>query len=327
MTTCTFLEAIRDTLFEEMRRDERVIVLGEDVGVRGGVFGVTKGLYDAYGAGRVIDTPLAEVGIVGVAIGAAANGLLPVAELQFADYIHPAFDQVVNEASRIRYRSNGAWSCPLVLRAPFGGGVHGGLYHSQSVEAYYAHVPGVKVAIPSTPADARGLLLSAIQDPDPVLFFEHKAAYRRIRGEVPAGQGAIPLGQADFKRPGHHLVAITYGMMVHTCLEAAALVAAEGIEAAVLDLRTLLPLDRESILQAVRQTGKALVVHEDTRTGGFAGEIAATISEAAFEYLDAPIRRVTGPDVPAIPFSPALEAVFLPNARQVAEAMRELARY
>jgi 2-oxoisovalerate dehydrogenase E1 component beta subunit len=327
MPVQTFLEAIRGALFEEMGRDARVIVLGEDVAVRGGVFGATRGLLDAYGEQRVIDTPLAEVGIVGVAIGAAANGLLPVAEMQFADYIHPAFDQIVNEASRIRYRSDGQWSCPIVIRAPFGGGVHGGLYHSQSVEAFYCHVPGVKVVAPSTPADARGLLLAAIRDPDPVLYFEHKGAYRRIKGDVPADGDAVPIGRADIKRVGTHLTAICYGLMVHTCLDAAERVAAEGIEAAVLDLRTLQPLDRDAVLTAARQSGKILVVHEDTRSGGLAGEIAATICEAAFEYLDAPIMRVTGPDVPAMPYSPPLEAAFLPNAERVADAMRQLARY
>ena len=327
MPVQTYLEAIRDALHDEMARDERVIVLGEDVAVRGGVFGATRGLLEAFGEGRVIDTPLAEVGIAGVAIGAAANGLLPVAEIQFADYLHPAFDQLVNEAARVRYRSNGEWSCPIVVRAPFGGGVHGGLYHSQSVEAFYCHVPGLKVVAPSTPADARGLLLAAIRDPDPVMYFEHKGAYRRLRGEVPRTLDALPLGRADLKRPGRQLTAISYGLMVHTCLEAAELVAAEGIDAAVLDLRTLLPLDREAILAAARQSGKIVVVHEDTRTGGLAGEIAATICEAAFEYLDAPILRVTGPDVPAMPFSSALEAAVLPDAARVAAAMRELARY
>jgi 2-oxoisovalerate dehydrogenase E1 component beta subunit len=327
MPVQTYLEAIRGALFEEMGRDARVIVLGEDVAVRGGVFGATRGLLDAYGEQRGVDTPLAEVGIAGVAIGAAANGLLPVAEMQFADYIHPAFDQIVNEASRIRYRSNGAWGCPIVVRAPFGGGVHGGLYHSQSVEAFYCHVPGVKVVAPSTPVDARGLLLAAIRDPDPVLYFEHKGAYRRIKGEVPADSDAVPIGRADLKRAGAHLTAICYGLMVHTCLEAAERVAAEGIEAAVLDLRTLQPLDREAVLAAARASGKILIVHEDTRTGGLAGEIAATICEAAFEYLDAPIMRVTGPDVPAMPYSAPLEAAFLPNAERVAVAMRQLARY
>lgn len=327
MPVQTYLEAIRGALHDEMARDQRVIVLGEDVAGRGGVFGATRGLLAAFGEARVIDTPLAEVGIAGVAIGAAANGLLPVAEMQFADYIHPAFDQIVNEAARIRYRSNGDWGCPIVIRAPFGGGVHGGLYHSQSAEAFYCHVPGIKVVVPSTPADARGLLLAAIRDPDPVIFFEHKGAYRRVKGDVPTDQDAIPLGLADIKRPGRRLTAITYGLMVHTCLEAAELVAAEGIDAEVLDLRTLHPLDREAILTAARKSGKILVVHEDTRTGGLAGEIAATICEAAFEYLDAPIMRVTGPDVPAIAFSASLEAAFLPNAQTVAARMRELARY
>jgi len=322
-----YLEAIRGALFDEMARDGRVIVLGEDVAGRGGVFGATRGLLEAYGEQRVIDTPLAEVGIAGVAIGAAANGLLPVAEMQFADYIHPAFDQIVNEAARIRYRSNGGWGCPIVIRAPFGGGVHGGLYHSQSTEAFYCHVPGVKVVVPSTPADARGLLLAAIRDPDPVLYFEHKGAYRRLRGEVPSAMNAIALGRADLKRPGRHLTAITYGLMVHTCLEAAERVAIEGIDAAVLDLRTLQPLDREAILAAARESGKILIVHEDTRSGGLAGEITATICEDAFEFLDAPIMRVTGPDAPAMPFSAPLEAAFLPTVDRVADTMRQLARY
>ena len=327
MPVQTYLEAIRGAMFDEMGRDPRVIVMGEDVALRGGVFGATRGLLEAYGEQRVIDTPLAEVGIVGVAIGAAANGLLPVAEMQFADYIHPAFDQIVNEAARIRYRSNGDWGCPIVIRAPFGGGVHGGLYHSQSTEAFYCHVPGVTVVVPSTPADARGLLLAAIRAPDPVLFFEHKGAYRRLRGEVPSTTDALALGRADLKRQGKHLTAVSYGMMVHTCLEAAERVAAEGIEAAVLDLRTLHPLDRAAVLAAARASGKIMIVHEDTRSGGLAGEIAATICEDAFEYLDAPVMRVTGPDVPAMPYSAPLEAAFLPDVERVAAVMRQLARY
>jgi 2-oxoisovalerate dehydrogenase E1 component beta subunit len=327
MPVQTYLEAIRGAMFDEMARDQRVIVLGEDVALRGGVFGATRGLLEAYGEQRVIDTPLAEVGIAGVAIGAAANGLLPIAEMQFADYIHPAFDQIVNEAARIRYRSNGDWGCPIVIRAPFGGGVHGGLYHSQSTEAFYCHVPGVTVVAPSTPVDARGLLLAAIRAPDPVLFFEHKGAYRRLRGEVPSSTDAIALGRADLKRQGQHLTVISYGLMVHTCLQAAERVAAEGIEAAVLDLRTLQPLDREAILTAARASGKVMIVHEDTRSGGLAGEIAATICEDAFEYLDAPIMRVTGPDVPAMPYSAPLEAAFLPDVERVAGTMRQLARY
>jgi 2-oxoisovalerate dehydrogenase E1 component beta subunit len=327
MPVQTYLEAIRGAMFDEMARDQRVIVLGEDVALRGGVFGATRGLLEAYGEQRVIDTPLAEVGIAGVAIGAAANGLLPIAEMQFADYIHPAFDQIVNEAARIRYRSNGDWGCPIVIRAPFGGGVHGGLYHSQSTEAFYCHVPGVTVVAPSTPADARGLLLAAIRAPDPVLFFEHKGAYRRLRGEVPSSTDAIALGRADLKRQGKDLTAVSYGLMVHTCLQAAERVAAEGIAAAVLDLRTLQPLDRDAILAAARASGKVMIVHEDTRSGGLAGEIAATICEDAFEYLDAPIMRVTGPDVPAIPYSASLEAAFLPDVDRVAGVMRQLARY
>jgi 2-oxoisovalerate dehydrogenase E1 component beta subunit len=327
VTARTLIEGVREALMEEMARDERVWVLGEDVGKKGGVFLATEGLYARYGEARVLDTPLAESAIVGVAIGSALNGLVPVAEIQFADFIHPAFDQIVSEASRLRYRSNGSWSCPIVIRAPFGGGVHGGLYHSQSVEAFYAHVPGLKVVIPSTPEDAKGLLKSAVRDPDPVMFFEHKKTYRLIKGEIPEGEYLTPIGPAAVRREGSKLTCIAWGLMTHYCLEAAETVAAEGLSAEVIDLRTLQPLDRETILSSVEKTARALVVYEDNLTGGFGAEIAAVIAGEGFGFLDAPVVRVAGPDVPAMPFNKAQEDAFMPSPAKIAEAMRKLAAY
>jgi 2-oxoisovalerate dehydrogenase E1 component beta subunit len=323
----TLIEGVREALAEEMERDERVWVLGEDVGRKGGVFLATEGLHARFGEARVLDTPLAESCIVGVAIGAALNGLIPVAEIQFADFIHPAFDQLVSEAARMRYRSNGQWSCPIVVRAPFGGGVHGGLYHSQSVEAFYAHVPGLKVVIPSTPADAKGLLKAAIRDPDPVMFFEHKKAYRLVKGEVPDGDVLTPIGPAAVRREGSSLTCVAWGLMVHQCLEAAAAVAVDGIEAEVIDLRTLRPLDSETILRSVEKTARAMVVHEDNLTGGFGAEVAAIVAQDGFEHLDAPMIRVAAPDVPAMPFNHPQEEAFLPNPEKIAAAMRKLAAY
>jgi 2-oxoisovalerate dehydrogenase E1 component beta subunit len=327
MPAKTIVEAVHDALHEEMARDERVVLLGEDVGVKGGVFKVSVGLQERFGEGRVIDTPLAESGIVGTAIGMALNGLLPVAEIQFADFIHPAMNQIMNEAAKIRYRSNGDFTCPLVIRAPFGGGVRGALYHSQSVEALFAHIPGLKVVIPANPYDAKGLLKSAIRDPDPVLFFEHKKAYRLFRQELPEDDYAVPLGQARVAREGRDLTVIAYGLMLHYALEAAEAVAAEGISAEVVDLRTLVPLDRATILASVEKTSKVLIVHEDTRTGGFGGELAALVAEEAFEHLDGPVRRLTGPDVPAMPFAKPLEDAFMLNPAKIADAIRELAAY
>ena len=327
MAVKTLIEGVREALTEEMARDDRVWILGEDVGKKGGVFLATEGIYSQFGEARVLDTPLAESCIVGVAIGAALNGLIPVAEIQFADFIHPAFDQIVSEAARIRYRSNGDFSCPIVIRAPFGGGVHGGLYHSQSVEAFYAHVPGLKVVIPSTPEDAKGLLKSAIRDPDPVMFFEHKKAYRLIKGEVPEGDFVTPIGPAAVRREGTTLTCVAWGLMVHHCMDAAEAVAAEGISAEVIDLRTLRPLDSETILRSVEKTARAMVVHEDNLTGGFGAEVAAVIAGEGFEYLDAPVTRVAGPDVPAMPFNHPQEDAFLPNPAKIAAAMRKLAAY
>src|SRR5438477_1843352 len=268
-----------------MATDERIVVLGEDVGVRGGVFRITEGFLAEFGEQRVIDTPLAEAGIVGVAIGMALHGLLPVAEIQFADFIHPAFDQIVSEAARIRYRSNGDFGVPLVIRTPWGGGVHGALYHSQSIEATFAHIPGLKVVAPGTPADAKGLLKAAVRDPDPVLFLEHKRTYRLVKGEVPDGDGVVPIGQADVKREGTDLSLIAYGLMLTYCLQVAEKLAADGISAEVLDLRTIKPIDEAAIVATAKKTGKVLVVHEDTRFAGIAAEVMPMIMEHAFDAL------------------------------------------
>jgi 2-oxoisovalerate dehydrogenase E1 component beta subunit len=321
------LEAVRDTLAEEMRRDERVILLGEDVGRKGGVFKATDGLFEEFGENRVVDAPLAEGGIVGVAIGAALNGLRPVAEIQFADFIWPAMDQIVSEAARLRYRTNGDAGCPLVIRTPYGGGVHGALYHSQSIEAFFAHVPGLKVCAPATPADTKGLLSAAIRDADPVLFLEHKRLYRSIKGEVPDGEHLVPIGKADVKRAGDDLSILTYGAMLHLALEAAEKLASEGISAEVLDLRTIAPLDLEAIAKSVHKTNRALILHEDTRTGGVGGELAAFLAEELFDDLDAPIVRVASPDVPAMPYNHGLEAAFLPSLEGLLAAVRRLAAY
>ena len=327
MSIKNVIQAVHDALDEEMARDERVIILGQDIGLRGGVFRATEGLIARYGEARVIDTPLSESAMVGVAIGASIGGYRPVVEIQFADFIWPAMDQIVSEAARMRYRSNGVWSCPLVIRAPYGAGIHGGLYHSQSIEATFAHVPGLKVVVPATPADAKGLLKSAIRDPDPVLFLEHKRAYRLVKDELPDGECLTPLGKASVCRLGRDLTVLTYGMMVHESLKAADAVAADGILPEVVDLRTVSPLDKAAILASVRRTHKVMIVHEDSLTGGFGGELAAIIAGEAFDTLDGPIVRVAAPDVPATPFNSALEELYLPNAEKIARAMRELAAY
>lgn len=327
MPEITLLESIRQGIDEMMARDSRVFVFGEDVGKRGGVFRVTEGLYDKYGPLRIIDSPLAESVIAGACIGAAMNDTLPIAEIQFADFIAPAFNQIVQEAARIRYRSNNDWNVPMVIRAPYGGGIHGALYHSQSIEAFYCHVPGLKVVAPATPYDAKGLLKSSIEDPDPVLFLEHKKCYRLIKGEVPLEDYRVPIGKADIKRPGADMTVITYGLMLHYCLEAADELAHEDVEVEVVDLRTLRPLDSEAILASARKTGKVLIVHEDNLTGGLGGEIAALISQHAFEHLDGPITRVCAPDAPAMPYSKPLEEAFMPTPAKIADAMRKLAAY
>jgi len=323
----TLIEAVRDGLREEMERDERVIIFGEDVGPRGGVFGVTDGFSKQFGPDRVIDTPLAESLIAGLAIGAAAGGMFPVAEIQFADFIFPAFDQIVSEAAKVRYRSNNDWHLPMVIRAPYGGGIHGALYHSQSVEALFGHVPGLIVAIPSNPYDAKGMLKAAIRHPDPVLFFEHKGAYRLIKGDVPEDDYLVELGKAQVTREGDHLTAVAWGMMHFRCLEAAEILAGEGLSIEVVDVRTISPLDRDTIINSVKKTGKCLIVYEDNRSGGWGAEISASVSESAFEYLDGPILRVTGPDVPAMAYNHAQEAAFMPNTEKIVAAMRQLAGY
>ncbi len=327
MAVKTIIQALRDTMFEEMRRDERIVVLGEDVGVRGGVFRATQGLIEEFGPERVIDAPLAELSIVAVGIGLAFNGMRPIAEIQFADFIHPAFNQIVNEAARVRYRSNGDWTCPLVIRTPYGGGISGGLYHSQSVEAFFAHVPGLYVFAPSTPADMAGMLRTALRLEDPVLFLEHKKTYRLIKGEVPEEPFLVPVGKARVARQGDDVTVIAYGLMFHEAMKAAEELEGEGIRVEVIDLRTLHPLDKETILRSVEKTGKVVIVHEDNRTGGLGGEIAAIIAEEAFEWLDGPIVRVAGPDIPAVPYSRPMEHFFMPNAAKIAAAIRDLAAY
>ncbi len=327
MSTKSNIEALRDTMAEEMRRDPSIIITGEDVGPRGGVFRATEGLYAEFGPGRVIDSPLSELSIVGVGIGMALNGIRPICEIQFADFIFPAFNQIVSEAAKMRYRSNGQFTVPMVIRAPYGGGISGALYHSQSIEAFFSHVPGLYVVAPSTPYDTAGLLRTALRSPDPVLFLEHKKLYRSIKGEVPDESFFVPIGKAHVPRQGEDLTIISYGLMLHESLKAAAALAGEGVAAEVIDLRTLAPLDKETILASVRKTGKVLIVYEDNLTGGLGAEVATIIAEQAFEYLDGPIMRVAGPDVPAMPFSHPMQDFFLPNADKIAAAARTLAAY
>jgi len=320
----TYLEAIRQGIWEEMERDSSVFVLGEDVGIYGGAFKLTEGMLERFGEDRVVDTPISESAIVGAAIGAALMGMRPIAEMQFADFISCAFDQITNFAAKCRYR----WGAgvPMVIRGPSGGGIHGGPYHSQNPEMHYVHTPGLKVVAPSTVYDAKGLIKAAIRDEDPVVYFEHKFLYRRLKEELPEGDWTVPIGKADIKRTGSDISVITYGAMVHLALEAAATLANDGIEVEVVDLRTLVPLDKERILESVKKTSKVILLHEDVRTGGIAGEIAAIIAEEAFEYLDGPIMRITAPDTP-VPYSPPLEEFFLPKTSDIIRVARQLAAY
>ncbi len=327
MAIMSYIQAVTTALREEMLRDEKVFILGEDVGKKGGVFKATEGLYEEFGAERVLDTPLSESAIAGVGIGAAMYGMRPVAEMQFADFIMPAVNQIISEAARIRYRSNNDWNAPITIRAPYGGGVHGALYHSQSVEAVFANQPGLKIVMPSTPYDVKGLLKAAIRDNDPVLFFEHKRAYRLIKGEVPEDDYVLPIGKADVKREGDDITVITYGLCVHFALQAAEKLAEEGIEAHILDLRTVYPLDQESIIEAASKTGKVLLVTEDNKEGSVVSEVAAIISEHCLFDLDAPIMRLAGPDVPAMPFAPTMEKYFMMNPEKIEKAMRDLAEF
>jgi 2-oxoisovalerate dehydrogenase E1 component beta subunit len=317
----TYLEAVNEALREEMERDPSVVLIGEDIAAYGGAFKVTKGLLEQFGPGRVIDTPICESAILGAAVGAALMGLRPVAEMQFSDFIACGFNQLVNNAAKIHYR----WGAkvPMVVRCPSGGGVHGGPFHSQNPEAWFCHVPGLKVVAPSNPADAKGLLKSAVRDDNPVLYFEHKHLYRRLRGPVPTAEHLVPIGRASIVHPGHDAVVITYGGTVPVALEAVEVMAERGASIEVLDLRTLVPLDREAVLAASRRAHRVLVLHEDTRTGGFGGEVAALIAEEAFDSLDAPVRRIGALDTP-VPYSPPLEERFLPNREKVVSVLEEL---
>ena len=324
MANLTLVQAVNDALKTAMRADPNVVVFGEDVGPKGGVFLATEGLTKEFGANRCFDTPLSEDGIVGAAIGMAVNGLRPVAEIQFQDFIFPAFDQIVSEAAKLRYRSGGQYTAPMVIRTPYGGGIRGGLYHSQSGEAYFCHTPGLKVVIPSTPHDAKGLLLASIEDPDPVIFLEPKALYRSTKGEVPEGKYTVPLSSLRSVREGKDVTVFCYGAMVPVCAKAAEQAAAKGVECRVVDLRTLLPLDEEGVLDAAKSTGRVVVVHEAPRFCGFGGEISALIAENAIEYMEAPIARVTGFDTP---FPNTLEHHYLPDDRRVLDAIEHVAGF
>ncbi|WP_249871943.1 alpha-ketoacid dehydrogenase subunit beta [Oceanobacillus saliphilus] len=327
MPVMSYIQAITTALREEMELDDKVFILGEDVGKKGGVFRATDGLFEQFGENRVLDTPLAESAIAGVGIGAAMYGMRPVAEMQFADFIMPAVNQIISEAAKMRYRSNNDWNAPITIRAPYGGGVHGALYHSQSVEAVFANQPGLKIVMPSTPYDAKGLLKAAIRDNDPVLFFEHKRAYRLLKGEVPEDDYILPIGKADVKREGDDITVITYGLCVHFALQAAEKLAEDGINAHILDLRTVYPLDQASIIEAAKKTGKVLLITEDNKEGSIIGEVAAIIAEHCLFDLDAPIQRLAGPDVPSMPYAPPMEKFFMMNPDKVEKAMRDLAEY
>lgn len=327
MRNVTYIEAITEAMVEEMRRDERVFVLGEDVAIYGGVFKATKGMLDEFGPERVIDTPLSEELIVGAAVGAAAVGMRPIPEIQFSDFATCGFDPIIQQAAKIRYRSGGGWICPMVMRICCGGEIGGGLYHSQTNENWFFGQTGLVVVAPSTPYDAKGLLKSAVRVDDPVVYLEHKKLYRWIRGDIPEDDYTVPLGRADIKRSGETLTIICYQLMVHRALDAAEELEKDGIDVEVIDLRTLLPWDREMVLESVRKTSKVLIVHESPKTGGVGGEIAATIMEEAFDDLDAPVARLTGPDIPVMPFAPDMESFYMPNAAKIAAKARELAAY
>ncbi|WP_323694146.1 alpha-ketoacid dehydrogenase subunit beta [Staphylococcus pseudintermedius] len=327
MAKISYLEAIRQALDVALEKDAQTMILGEDVGKKGGVFGVTVGLQEKYGVYRVLDTPLAESNIVGSAIGAAMMGKRPIAEIQFAEYILPATNQIMSEAAKMRYRSNNDWQAPLTIRAPFGGGIHGALYHSQSIESVFTSTPGLTVVIPSTPYDAKGLLLASIASNDPVLFFEHKKAYRLLKEEVPEGYYTVPLGKADVKRQGSDITVFSYGLAVNYCLQAADLLKDEAIDVEVVDLRTVYPLDQQTIIECAKKTGKCLLVTEDNKEGSVMSEVAAIIAENCLFDLDAPVMRLAGPDVPAMPFSPPLEDEFMINPDKIKNKMRELAQF
>jgi 2-oxoisovalerate dehydrogenase E1 component beta subunit len=327
MAVMNNVDAVRATLHDALVNDDRTLIMGEDVGARGNVFLITKGFLEEFGPRRIIDTPLAEASIVGVAVGMAMEGLRPIAEIQFADFIYPAFNQIVGEAAKTRYRSNGDYTCPLVIRTPYGGGVRGALSHSVSIEALFYHVPGLKILAPSTPADIKGLLTAAIEDPDPVLFLEHKKTYRSVKGEVPEGRYVIQIGKADIKKPGRDVTVVSYGYNVHQALDAAQRLEGENISIEVIDLRSIRPMDKGTILGSVRKTRKLLIIHEDNKFGGIGAEISAMVSEEAFFDLDAPIRRLCGPDVPAMGYALPLEEEFMISTDRMLRAMRDLAAF
>lgn len=324
MATITYIEAVRQALWDEMEKDERVFMLGQDIGTYGGAFRVTSGFLDRFGPGRIVDTPISESAMVGAAVGAAMMGMLPVVEMQFIDFISCAFNQIINFAAPNHYR----WGqkVPIVVRGPAGGNVHGSAYHSQNPESYFQHTPGLKVVAPGTVADAYGLLKAAIRDPNPVLYFEHKYLYRRIKGELPEGDGLVTIGKANLAREGRDLSVITYGAMLHVALEAAGRLEAEGISLEVLDLRTIKPLDQEAVLATVRKTSRVIVLTEEQTTGSVAGEVSARIAQHAFEWLDGPVHRLCCPDTP-VPYSPTLEEAYLPNVDKLVAKVRELAGY
>ena len=327
MAVKSLIEAIREAISEEMTRDPKVFVMGEDVGIRGGVFLATQGLSEKFGADRIIDAPLAEASIMGIALGAAFRGMRPIPEVQFSDFVWPSINQLIGEAARTCYGTNGAVPVPMVIRMPYGGGIRGGLFHSQNVETHFFHTPGLKVIAPGTPYDAKGLLKSAIRDNNPVVFLEHKKTYRLVRGEVPDEEYTLPIGKADIKRVGSNVTVVSYGLTLHYCLEAAEDLAAQGVDVEVVDLRTLSPLDTETILDSVKKTGKLAIVHEDNITGGVGAEVAAVAVEQAFEYLDAPVMRICGPDVPTMPFAQTLEDAYMPSPEKIADGLRKLAAY
>ncbi len=327
MAVKSLIEAIREAITEEMVRDSKVFVMGEDVGIRGGVFLATQGLSEQFGADRIIDAPLAEASIMGIALGAAFRGMRPIPEVQFSDFVWPSVNQLIGEAARTCYGTNGALPVPMVIRMPYGGGIRGGLFHSQNVETHFFHTPGLKVIAPGTPYDAKGLLKSAIRDNNPVVFLEHKKTYRLVRGEVPDEEYTLPIGKADIKRVGSNVTVVSYGLTLHYCLEAAEDLAAQGVDVEVVDLRTLTPLDTETILDSVKKTGKLAIVHEDNITGGVGAEVAAVAVEQAFEYLDAPVMRICGPDVPTMPFAQTLEDAYMPSPEKIADGLRKLAAY
>ncbi|WP_017815249.1 alpha-ketoacid dehydrogenase subunit beta [Paenibacillus shenyangensis] len=327
MAMMEYIDAIRLAMKEEMALDENVFVLGEDVGVKGGVFTTTKGLQEVYGEDRVMDTPLSESAIAGVAIGAAMYGMKPIAEMQYSDFMLPATNQIISEAAKIRYRSNNDWTCPIVVRAPIGGGIFGGLYHSQCMESVFFGTAGLKIVAPYSAYDAKGLLKAAVRDPDPVLFFENKKCYKLIKGDVPEDDYVVPIGKANLLREGDDITVISYSLPLHFIMQAAEELEQEGITSHVLDLRTIQPLDRQAIIDAARRTGKVLIVHEDNLTGGVGGEVAAIIAEECLFDLDAPIRRLAGPDSPAMPINPPQEKAYMLNKDKVKAAMHDLALF